>query len=139
MIIKNNYLDKTIEQINLENKKIDVLMYLIKPSYKVSSDGIVYLYEALQSAINRGVKVRIITDFRDTIEQLSLIGAEIKLSRTSRRMHAKAVIFSDSAIVGSHNWSKMGLQHNDEISILTKDYEEIQELNKIFEEIWGDS
>lgn len=139
MIIKNNYLDKTIEQINLENKKIDVLMYLIRPSYKVSSDGIVYLYEALQSAINRGVKVRIITDFRDTIEQLSLIGAEIKLSRTSRRMHAKAVIFSDSAIVGSHNWSKMGLQHNDEISILTKDYEEIQELNKIFEEIWGDS
>ena len=139
MIIKNNYLDKTIEQINLENKKIDVLMYLIRPSYKVSSDGIVYLYEALQSAINRGVKVRIITDFRDTIEQLSLIGAEIKLSRTSRRMHAKAVIFSDSAIVGSHNWSKMGLQHNDEISILIKDYEEIQELNKIFEEIWGDS
>ena len=139
MIIKNNYLDKTIEQINLENKKIDVLMYLIRPSYKVSSDGIVYLYEALQNAINRGVKVRIITDFRDTIEQLSLIGAEIKLSRTSRRMHAKAVIFSDSAIVGSHNWSKMGLQHNDEISILTKDYEEIQELNKIFEEIWGDS
>ena len=139
MIIKNNYLDKTIEQINLENKKIDVLMYLIRPSYKVSSTGIVYLYEALQSAINRGVKVRIITDFRDTIEQLSLIGAEIKLSRTSRRMHAKAVIFSDSAIVGSHNWSKMGLQHNDEISILTKDYEEIQELNKIFEEIWGDS
>ena len=139
MIIKNNYLDKTIEQINLENKKIDVLMYLIRPSYKVSSDGIVYLYEALQSAINRGVKVRIITDFRDTIEQLSLIGAEIKLSRTSRRMHAKAVIFSDSAIVGSHNWSKMVLQHNDEISILTKDYEEIQELNKIFEEIWGDS
>ena len=139
MIIKNNYLDKTIEQINLENKKIDVLMYLIRPSYKVSSGGIVYLYEALQSAINRGVKVRIITDFRDTIEQLSLIGAEIKLSRTSRRMHAKAVIFSDSAIVGSHNWSKMGLQHNDEISILTKDYEEIQELNKIFEEIWGDS
>ena len=139
MIIKNNYLDKTIEQINLENKKIDVLMYLIRPSYKVSSDGIVYLYEALQNAINRGVKVRIITDFRDTIEQLSLIGAEIKLSRTSRRMHAKAVIFSDLAIVGSHNWSKMGLQHNDEISILTKDYEEIQELNKIFEEIWGDS
>lgn len=139
MIIKNNYLDKTIEQINLENKKIDILMYLIRPSYKVSSEGIVYLYEALQNAVNRGVKIRIITDFRDTIEQLNLIGAEVKLSRTSRRMHAKAVIFSDSAIVGSHNWSKMGLQHNDEISILIKDYEEIQELNKIFEEIWGDS
>lgn len=139
MIIKNNYLEKTIEQINLESEKIDILMYLIRPSYKVSSEGIVYLYEALQNAVNRGVKIRIITDFRDTIEQLNLIGAEVKLSRSSRRMHAKAVIFSDSAIVGSHNWSKMGLQHNDEISVLTKDYEEIQELNKIFEEIWGDS
>ena len=27
----------------------------------------------------------------------------------------------------------------EKISILTKEYEEIQELNKIFEEIWGDS
>lgn len=139
MIIKNNYLDTIIEKINAENKKICILMYLALPDYRVSGEGLSELYKAIQNATNRGVEVRMIIDHRSGAQQFADMGVKLKLARTSRRMHAKAVIFSDSAIVGSHNWSKMGLQHNDEISILIKDYEEIQELNKIFEEIWGDS
>lgn len=139
MIIRKNYIDKIITQINDEDQMIDILMYMIRPAYSVRLDGLSELLSALRKAIARGVEIRVITDSPRGIQQIIDMGIHVKLANTSRRMHAKAVIFSESAIVGSHNWSKMGLTHNDEISILTTDFEEVQELKKIFEEIWSES
>lgn len=139
MIIRKNYIDIIITQINDEKDSIDILMYTASPAYKVSPDGLEALYNSLRLANNRGVKIRLLTDIPQGMYQFIDLGIDAKIAKTGRRMHAKTVIFSESAIVGSHNWSKMGLTHNDEISILTTDFEEVQELKNIFEEIWSES
>ena len=139
MIIRKNYIDRIITQINDEKDSIDILMYTASPAYKVSPDGLEALYNSLRLANNRGVKIRLLTDIPQGMYQLIDLGIDAKIAKTGRRMHAKTVVFSDAAIVGSHNWSKMGITHNDEISILTTDFEEVQELKNIFEEIWSES
>lgn len=137
MILKNNYVDMLIKAIDEEAEKIDVIMYLISPGYQVKNGSVEEIFRKLKEAKDRGVKVRIITDFPRSLVFAQEFDIEAKMTTSVRRLHAKAVIFSEKAIVGSHNWTKMGLQNNSELSVLTNDFEEIQELNRIFEELWN--
>ena len=137
-MITNNYFDIILEKIKKEQKQIDFVMFVVGYSQNPQKSNTAQIIYALQDAIARGVKVRAISDIGAGVEFLLESGIEAKKSNPRRRIHAKMFIFSDSVIVGSHNLTDRGLKNNFEVSAELTDFENLNEANQIFENLWAE-
>lgn len=131
--------DDLLSLVQASRRTIDVSMHhLVHPR----------VIDALEDAAKRGVTVRLTTDddhcvTRMTPEMRSLVsaGAEIRYVPTSCEMfqlaHNKFGVFDGkSAMVGSGNWSKGGLERNFESFIVVRDSADVAALTAVFERTW---
>jgi len=115
-----SYLNRTIQQMNNERTKIDVIMY------RITNDGFT---SASIAAVQRGVPVRVYTEqseYRNSgrpwdaynVDNLYINGIDLKFRNHDGLNHEKVVIlYSEAmAIFGSSNWtgpsSNYQVEHN---------------------------
>ncbi len=94
------------------------------------------LLDALASAAERGVRVRIITspsaDFGAEMDALAASGVDIRLS-SSLYIHAKLIVVDgERAFVGSQNLSATSLDQNRELGIVVDDPVNLSRLTRTF-------
>ncbi|HSP65157.1 MAG TPA: phosphatidylserine/phosphatidylglycerophosphate/cardiolipin synthase family protein [Candidatus Deferrimicrobium sp.] len=96
-------------------RTLDVAMYTLTDADVVA---------ALESALARGVSVRVLLDPSErpsdpSAASLRAHGVAVRLYRSSgEKLHAKAAIIDGSVVVlGSANWTVSGFQHNHELDV----------------------
>lgn len=135
MFLTEKYENELINAIENETQEIDILMYIFGTNKKANTSAVARVLYALQTAKTRGVKIRAITDFRASAEMLVSAGIDARLA-TKARMHAKLFLFSEKAIIGSHNITDTALAKNTEASYIFTDFESLQEARKLFNRTW---
>ena len=131
--------DKTISNAVLpiiENAK----SYIYIPIFVITENRVV---EALISAKQRGVDVRLISDALNASGKYSKIkvlranGIPVKIENYAGKMHSKTMIADDKySIMGSMNFSKSGEIKNDENTIVLENAEATKYLKHFFLYQW---
>ena len=131
--------DKTISNAVLpiiENAK----SYIYIPIFVITENRVV---EALISAKQRGVDVRLISDALNASGKYSKIkvlranGIPVKIENYAGKMHSKTMIVDDKySIMGSMNFSKSGEIKNDENTIVLGNAEATKYLKRFFLYQW---
>ena len=131
--------DKTISNAVLpiiENAK----SYIYIPIFVITENRVV---EALISAKQRGVDVRLISDALNASGKYSKIkvlranGIPVKVENYAGKMHSKTMIVDDKySIMGSMNFSKSGEIKNDENTIVLENVEAAKYLKRFFLYQW---
>lgn len=137
----SKYFDTTLSELNNAKFSIQVFMYLVSvfPDQPDSQSN--QLLNALIQAKNRGVEVKVILDqnmdFQEeasqdalqnknqaAFEQLKRASIPVFFDTADTYTHAKAIVIdNETVILGSTNWSKAALTHNNETNALVRDKE----------------
>ncbi|MDP2717826.1 MAG: phospholipase D-like domain-containing protein [Candidatus Micrarchaeota archaeon] len=124
-----------LAQIASADATLDVMLYQF--SYAP-------LIDALVSASNRGVTVRVLLDRQIksnlyTAERLALSGVRVQWASTEfASTHAKFVVVDGAAVfVGSTNWSRHAMELNREAGVLVRSVDVAQAFLTVFESDWG--
>ncbi len=103
------------------------------------------LAQHIFSALERGVKVRIITDDRKTFDHgsaifdLSHAGIQVKIDHSQYHMHHKfGVVDKKIAFTGSFNWTYTASKHNHENLLVTSKYDIAKQYLQEFEHLWNE-
>lgn len=138
--VQNGVQAMIIDAMQTAKSQIDISMH------HLTNDELVL---ALENALARGVKVRLLFDNDDCmikmdpgVRRLRDAGAELKYLGTDCWMfqlsHNKFGIFDGKvAINGSGNWSKAGLSSNYENYIVYQDEKDVSAFQNFFEKAWG--
>jgi phosphatidylserine/phosphatidylglycerophosphate/cardiolipin synthase-like enzyme len=133
---------KLMEVIDNAKSKLDIAIYTI-------TDEIIV--DRIISASNRGVKVRIITDYdmsknipknqwqRKVLRMMDNCGIPIKINKYNGFMHLKVTIADDLIVTtGSYNYSKAARTKNAEILVVIDNEKTAKEWATEFESMWND-
>lgn len=111
------------------------------PTFLITHRG---LTEALISAKNRGVKIKIIVDAGNANnkysqhQKLRNAGIDVKVENYAGKMHSKTIIIDRKTVVlGSMNFSKSGELKNDENTIILQNPQIAEFLINQFNTIWN--
>jgi mitochondrial cardiolipin hydrolase len=97
----------------------------------------------LVECLNRGIKVRLITDddkmydHGSAIYNLKNAGIPIKIDHSQYHMHHKfGIIDSRIVFTGSYNWTYTASKHNQENLLVTSNYEIVKQYAEEYEILW---
>jgi len=128
-------LDAIVKQIRNSTSKIDICVFTISDNR---------IRDEITEAINRGIKVRIISDDDKTLDKGSDIdylankGADVKIDCSPSHMHHKFAIFDNARLLtGSYNWTRSASEFNQENILETNNPEAIISYQKEFERLWN--
>ncbi len=138
-------LDPIIAMIESAKSTIDIQMFSFTNYEKIIS--------ALKNSAQSGAKIRIYVDNQDSNnpnkkdkngkilglpeKELEDLGIQIKWETSGKYMHRKLAIFdSKRFIIGSTNWTKNGIESNDEVDIVMSDSHIICLLEQQFQKDW---
>ena len=114
--------------------------YIYIPIFVITENRVV---EALISAKQRGVDVRLISDALNASSKYSKIkvlranGIPVKIENYAGKMHSKTMIADDKySIIGSMNFSKSGENKNDENTIVLQNADAAKYLKRFFLYQW---
>ena len=98
---------------------------------------------ALEEAVERGVKVRVITDDDKAHDRgsdairLARSGIDVRMDRTDAHMHHKFALFDNRYLLtGSYNWTRSAARENEENFIVTDDARLVDSFTSQFEKLW---
>lgn len=139
------YYKETRQALKGAEDSILVVMYLFKKHEELSRHPVNVFIKELIEAKERGVKVKVILDesrlFTETkkpinqlaYEALKKGGVDVSYDSPERITHTKLVVVDEYiTILGSHNWSLMAMQENNESSVLIKSQAVAQEYLRSF-------
>ncbi|TFB13302.1 phospholipase D family protein [Filobacillus milosensis] len=134
------------------NQKPDQILKNLIDQAKETIDLAVFTFtdkgilQSIIQATNRGVKVRLITDRKqsknaygqdEVLEKLTHAGVPIKENCHDGYMHLKITIVDSSVIsVGSYNYTKAARNKHDEILVVIKNKKVGAEWSKHFDYMW---
>ncbi len=128
-------LNAICNQISYAVNTIDICVFTISDND---------IRDKIEYALNKGVRVRIITDNEKTmdlgsdIDYLFRKGASIKIDQTSHHMHHKFAIFDKSILLtGSYNWTRSAAQYNQENILETNDTKALHNYQSEFDRLWS--
>lgn len=126
-----------INLINMAKQEINIAIY------SLTKDDIA---QAIVSANNRGVIIKVIVDYQQASGRNSkdeyLLSKKIQLIRDKHSgfMHNKfAVIDRKTVITGSYNWTNNATKINDENMVVVESPELAKAFNEEFEELWKEN
>jgi phosphatidylserine/phosphatidylglycerophosphate/cardiolipin synthase-like enzyme len=93
---------------------------------------------ALLTLRQRGVKIFILVDKSTTQNVLRGLDFNVRKVDSSKMLHTKAICIDEkSLIIGSHNLTKRACSANYEMSIITQEFEPVQQFIKYFNAMWA--
>lgn len=124
--------------IETATEKIDVCMYVWRWYQNDPTLELQQVYIALLRAANKGVRVRILTDFPDVAARMRMDGLNAVSVPASKIMHAKMFIIDSKLVaLGSHNMTKRSTTKNHEATAVLTDFESVQQAETYFNAIWS--
>ena len=130
--------------LNSANSSIRMIMFDVKyyPDYPESLEN--SLLSDLESAVERGVDVRIITDEylteKPVVRILEEKGINIKFDPKDITTHGKLIIIdSKIVIVGSTNWGYHSIEKNHEANVVIHSASLARQFGDYFERVWAES
>lgn len=100
--------------------------------------GIQKLNTEIFKARDRGVRVRCLVDTEKMVQRFKSLGFDVRAVENTKMLHTKAVAADLNALVlGSHNLTKRANNDNYEISIITREFEAVQQFATYFDKLWG--
>jgi phosphatidylserine/phosphatidylglycerophosphate/cardiolipin synthase-like enzyme len=137
ILIGEAYASTLIEALENAKREINIIMYVWQDYPDDPFNDVSRITHLILSAHRKNLNVRIITNFNEVRNRLSVLGLNVKTLVDKNIVHAKMVTVDRSlAFVGSHNFSRSSLTSNVEISQKITDTEDIEKLNKYFETLW---
>jgi len=144
----NEFLQIAPFVIDQAKKNLFISTYRLQIHSKKRQGNFFILYKALMAAIQRGVNVRILTQYSEKpglaphSNELSMAilkskGAHVRFLARGRISHAKMIIADDDYLItGSHNWSRSSLMKNFEFSVLLTDPDYVSQAKNHFLAQW---
>lgn len=138
--LKNNY--------QQAKQSIDIIIFSASRPRKGSSKLFIDTWQALQVAIKRGVKTRVILEQwaghnPQSIENIRIgqllksWGASVKLAKRGVCMHSKTWLFDNKTlIIGSHNSTEAGLCRTKNLSVQVQGHEFCEPYRAYFDNEW---
>jgi HKD family nuclease len=126
------YGEAVLRELNNATRSIDVAMYSIYIKESEQNTPAYQLFNALLTAHNRGVAVRVFLDRSETNSQgnveayrlLRNAGVEVYLTKPEIKLHAKLIIIDHAIVIdGSANWTDNALTKNFESNYIIKSAE----------------
>lgn len=151
ILLDGHYLPALMSLIGAAEKEILIATFKIQSSPKTYAKKLMSIYTGLARAVNRGVKVKILTNLFTggnlaahvntvTARQLRQYGIEVQGLKKPRIVHSKiCVVDGQACIIGSHNFSTRALVSNYETSIYIKDVTISNILRTSFCSLWEES
>lgn len=138
IICGDKFLKMVLPEIENAKKSIDIIVFYWSFSFHDTSDPVSRLVLALQNAIGRGVRVRVLVNSEAVLYQLDKAGFDVRHIYASKLMHPKVMIIDNvTAVVGSHNYTMSGLSLNLEVSVIVKLNGDNNDLFTFFKNLWG--
>ncbi len=148
-VLDDRYFKVALDRINRARKTIDLMMFELV-YYPGKHGPTNRLIEALASARNRGVRVRVIMEGGEsylgsrftrkvtrTQRILSDLGIDVHYDRDGQTMHSKLLIIDSLwVLVGSTNWSYYSLTRNREANVLIRSKDLALSFTRYFENTW---
>jgi len=126
--------NKIISLLNRVKASADICVFTISDN-KIS--------DAIKSAHQRGVKVRIISDndkandLGSDIYSLAKQDLKVKIDRSPSHMHHKFALFDGKQLVnGSFNWTRSASKYNQENIVVSNDAGLVGSFSKVFDKLW---
>ena len=93
---------------------------------------------ALFTLKRKGVKIFVLVDKSGTQNALLELGFNVRKVDSSKMLHTKAICIDEkSLIIGSHNLTKRACCANYEMSVITQEFEPIQQFIEYFNAMWA--
>lgn len=133
LIIGKEYPAKVIPLIDSAKQSILIMCFDWRFYENSPLQSIQLLNQSIIRAKKRGVEVSALVNFPDSINVFSSIGIKIKQYKKGGILHCKIIIIDDKDVVlGSHNLTQNAMTSNIEVSLLIKNFKEVDRLKKIF-------
>ena len=137
LILNDEFCDKVIEFIKDGAHDIRICAYAWRWYVNEPEIGIQRLNIELVKAVQRGVKVRVITDTQAMTDFFQTQGFICRSVPKNRYMHSKAICVDvKTLVIGSHNFTKRATSDNFETSIAVQEFEIIAQFVEYFEKVW---
>lgn len=137
LILDNDYTTQAIEIIRDAKSEIRLCAYAWRWYENEPEIGIQKFNIELLRAARRGVAVRALVDTNAICNRFSALGFNCRSVVNNRMLHTKAIcVDRKSLVIGSHNLTKRANTDNYEISILTQDFEPLEQFIKYFDGMW---
>ena len=137
IIISREFPKKVIPLIKKAKRSIDIIVFDWGWYADEIGEQIQIFNNAIFNANKHGVKVRALVQKRLVKVILESLGIESKVLHSKYLLHIKLMIIDgEIAILGSHNYTKNAFNLNHEVSIIIRDSNSLDELNKYFKSIY---
>lgn len=129
-------IESIIDLLKKANKTLDLCIFTITDDWLATD---------LRDCLERGIKVRIITDdekmydYGSAIQDLKNVGIPIKIDHSRYHMHHKfGIIDSHIIFTGSFNWTYTASSHNQENILVTTNFDIVKQYKDQFEILWNE-
>jgi len=130
--------ERAIPLIEKSKKQIDTIVYIWLWYPNEPGSNIQRFNNAIINAIKRNVNIRAIAEPEKTRKILKENGVKTKQYIGAKKIHTKLMIIDNqTAIIGSHNYTKNAFNLNEEVSLIVNDEETIKRLREYFENLWA--
>ncbi len=125
--------DAIIDLLSCAQERIDICVFTISDNR---------ITDAVYSAYQRGIDVRIITDNDKAndrgsdVYSLQQKGVAICMDTSPKHMHHKFALIDSQLINGSFNWTRSATVYNQENIVVTNHTDLLKEFSATFEKLW---
>jgi len=126
-----------IEQIRKAQNSIKIIVYDWRWYPTQTGSPTQQFNNEIVMANKKGIEVKAITNIKDVVNTLKGAGIRAKQLETSRLVHVKLMIIDDKhIIIGSHNYTQNAFNLNYELSVLIKNYPDIERVLTFFNNLF---
>lgn len=137
-IIGKTFPDVVIPIIKQAKKSIDIVVFDWRWYPDQIGSTIQRFNNAIIDSAKRTIRVRVLTNSRQTQKLLSAFKIKTKKLQSKKLLHTKLMLVdSKLAIIGSHNYTMNAFTINFEVSIILVDPSTIKRLNEYFLNLWS--
>jgi phosphatidylserine/phosphatidylglycerophosphate/cardiolipin synthase-like enzyme len=137
-VIGAEYVQKVVPLINSAIKSIDIIMYDWRWYLDRAEHPVQEFNRALVLAVNRGVRVRCLTNTDLLTKQLNDLKIKARTLKDERVLHAKVIIIDDKLLViGSHNLTSNAFTRNLETSVILEIPQGQDRFQQFFNNLYG--
>ena len=137
ILLSREFPKVVIPLIKNAKKSIDIIVFDWGWYPDEIGEPIQIFNNSIYNANKHGVKVRALVQKRLIKIILEKLNIDVKVLHSSKLLHIKLMIIDgEIAILGSHNYTKNAFNVNHEVSIITRQEEDIQKLQTYFNNLF---
>ena len=124
--------------IKQAKKSIDIVVFDWRWYPDQIGSAIQKFNNAIVDCYKRGLRVRVLTNSKQTQKLLATLGIKTKRLQSRKLLHTKLMLIDNKvAVLGSHNYTMNAFTINFEVSIILVDPPTIERLNQYFLNLWS--